>query len=160
MHGDRPEYWFYKSEDDEFNDIVAAVKQLRENPEYANWSVCITALTNKKVQAIRERLKENGIEVVQENAKGYQMVEQGKIYVKTIHSVKGLEFGAVFVSGINSKINLYYTDDEDTKEIKQEQFKSLVYVALTRAVKYARVSGNAYRRAEPYPGLQAVLIRK
>ena len=47
-----------------------------------------------------------------------------KLYVGTIHSVKGLEFESVYVYGVNS---------ETFKVMKSEELMNLYYVAITRA---------------------------
>ena len=59
----------------------------------------------------------------------YQTEDKGAVTVMTVHLAKGLEFGAVFVSGLEEDQFPIKCDDE--KEMEEE--RRLCYVAMTRA---------------------------
>ncbi len=63
--------------------------------------------------------------------------ERDKVSLMTVHSAKGLEFGHVFVMGLEEEL-FPSVRDGDTSEIEEE--RRLFYVALTRARERAFVS--------------------
>lgn len=152
MHGDRPRYMFYRTEEEEYSHIVETMKELLASDDYRRWALCVTTPFKNAVPVITEALKNMGIEVDPDDRKKGNGIKPGQVYVKTMHEVKGLEFGAVLISGISS-YKMGYSRNLGPEEQQQEaeMFRSLVYVALTRAVRFAEITGHGYK---PYEGFE------
>lgn len=61
-----------------------------------------------------------------------------------MHRVKGLEFDAMFIAGINDGVvPLNILDSEDPTIIREheQRERSLLYVAITRAKRFCAVTG-------------------
>ena len=150
MHGDRPRYMFYRTQEQEYSHIVETMKELLASDDYRKWAICVTTPFRQNVPIITEMLENMGITVDPDDRKKGNGIKPGHVYVKTMHEVKGLEFGAVLVSGISSN-KMGYSKNQGPEEQRQEseKFRSLVYVALTRAVRFAEITGHG---SNPYEG--------
>lgn len=69
--------------------------------------------------------------------------DDDKVTLMTIHAAKGLEFGVVFLVGMEKGIFPYVRAMDDGKEIEEE--RRLCYVAMTRAKKILFVSSSQSR---------------
>ena len=63
--------------------------------------------------------------------------EGDSVTLMTIHSAKGLEFGAVFIVGAEEKL---LPSEKCSKESEIEEERRLMYVAITRAKKFCMIS--------------------
>lgn len=93
-------------------ELIAEAEEFETLPEF------LTAIRNK-ITAMEE-MPENGITL------------------STIHSVKGLEFQAVFVAGIEERLLPHYKSDSESE-------RRLAYVAMTRAKDYLYLLSVAQR---------------
>lgn len=64
--------------------------------------------------------------------------DRNKVSLMTIHSAKGLEFGYVFIAGVEEDLFPSQFSTGSAKEIEEE--RRLFYVALTRAMKRVMIS--------------------
>ena len=144
MHGERPRYVFFDTEEEEYSHIVETMKELLASDDYRKWALCVTTPRKDNLLKITNALENMGIEVDPDDRKKGNGIKPGHVYVKTMHEVKGLEFGAVLISGISS-IEMGYSKQPTDK------FRSLVYVALTRAVRFAEITGHG---SKPYEGFE------
>ncbi len=70
-----------------------------------------------------------------------------KVNIMTIHAAKGLEFEAVFISGLEKGILPHFrTDKEDLAGMEEE--RRLFYVAITRAKKWLYLTSLRKRRKQ------------
>ena len=144
MHGEHPRYVFFDTEEEEYSHIVETMKELLASDDYRKWALCVTTPLKDNIPKITTALENMGIDVDPDDRKKGNGVKPGCVYVKTMHEVKGLEFGAVLVSGISSSEMGYAKQATD-------KFRSLVYVALTRAVRFAEITGHGDK---PYEGFE------
>ncbi len=144
MHGERPRYVFFDTEEEEYSHIVETMKELLASDDYRKWALCVTTPRKDNLLKITNALENMGIEVDPDDRKKGNGIKPGHVYVKTMHEVKGLEFGAVLISGISSSEMGYSKQPTD-------KFRSLVYVALTRAVRFAEITGHG---SKPYEGFE------
>ena len=56
-------------------------------------------------------------------------IQEHRVYVGTIHSSKGLEYGTVYIMGVNDR----------SFQLDSEEMKNLYYVAITRAKNHLNV---------------------
>ena len=66
--------------------------------------------------------------------------------VSTFHSMKGLEFRVVILAGVSATTMPYHPDDygswtEEERERHDREQRSLMYVALTRAISQVLITG-------------------
>jgi DNA helicase-2/ATP-dependent DNA helicase PcrA len=64
--------------------------------------------------------------------------DRNKVSLMTIHSAKGLEFGYVFIAGVEEELFPSQFSTGTAKEIEEE--RRLFYVAITRAMKRVTIS--------------------
>ena len=70
--------------------------------------------------------------------------ERGRVTLMTVHGSKGLEFGTVFLVGMEDELFPSIRDPNDTEELEEE--RRLAYVAITRAKQRLFVSNTKGRR--------------
>ncbi len=72
-----------------------------------------------------------------------EMDDSDYVTLATIHAVKGLEFGCVFVSGLEENIMPSSRAEGDADEMEEE--RRLMYVAITRAKEYLYLTRSKSR---------------
>ena len=147
-HGDAPKVMNFKTQKEEADYIIAEIRKLLDQGMLPG-DICITARTNGMKNSYLKNLKEADFETYEIKTEKQDDRNFGGIRVATMHRVKGLEFVAVFVAGINSglmplSVVIDHTDAVSEEEtIKAE--RCLLYVALTRARNHAYITsyGNS-----------------
>ena len=86
--------------------------------------------------------------------------DSDKIKLMTVHSAKGLEFTAVFVAGVEEELFPNRLSVHTLHELEEE--RRLMYVAVTRAKKYAYMSfaTNRLKWGVPTPCMPSRFIRE
>lgn len=124
--------------DEQIGFIIENVKAW-ESQGIAPESVCIIARRHKYIDQIEAVLTEKEIPAVKLRPDKAEEKSPG-IRLATMHRVKGLEFDAVIVAGLN-KEEFPLIPDEDLDPVSYEAYmtreRSLLYVSLTRAKKIA-----------------------
>lgn len=121
------EIWYYLLQKVNYKDIAIIArkrKQLAALKEYFDGRKIPTALLDRS----EVNFEENSVKLL------------------TMHAVKGLEFKAVFIIGLNQKIMPFVTyQDTDDQEFQESTEKRLLYVGMTRASEmlYLTTSGPA-----------------
>ena len=144
VHGQEPEVHI-------FHDISAEVTYLvgKINEKIAEgfeaMDICIIARTNKMLEDYSQGLVSAGIRTYEIKRSKSDDRQMPGVRLATMHRVKGLEFTCVFIVGINKNSMPLKSAIKDTDPISKEESiikeRSLFYVALTRAKKYASISG-------------------
>lgn len=92
--------------------------------------------TNKECQLYQDELTRRNIPCVIHKDQAFNILEE-KVKVMTIHSSKGIEFPVVFVVAVRRGLFPRYIDrsglDEEEAQLDHERFRTLLYVAMTRA---------------------------
>ena len=69
--------------------------------------------------------------------------DEPKVTLTTIHSAKGLEFGTVFIVGLENEIFPSESSQGDSRMLEEE--RRLMYVAITRAMNHCILTCSRYR---------------
>lgn len=147
FHGEKPMYDIYKTKTEEIESIVDLVKKLREaGLNYSDIAVGFrTKDALKEFKTFLHKLKipynDNTTSVV--NA-------SDGIVLSTFHGLKGLEFKVVMLSDINNRTSpLLFSGFNDLEEQEKRDHinseRSLIYVAMTRAINVLRLTGTGIK---------------
>ena len=150
--GEAPTYQTFYSESEEADHLVAQVaRSLRETPQLTPSDIVIAFLTRGQAKVVRKALHDAdyGIYDVAESTGE----EQSGVHVSTLHALKGLEYKVVLIGGISARtwpgqLRDVEADSPEAEAYRRERL-SLLYVAVTRAILVAGVSGVG----EPAAGL-------
>lgn len=148
-HGKKPEYRTFSSKAEECAAVVEYIRALRaEEVPYSE--ICVGAVRRELYKSIVDTLHREKIP--------YREIKDGKpvgnekgVMFSTFHSMKGLEFDAVALVGVDEKHvpsvkaslradRRERPDEECADELKR--IRSLLYVALTRARMAALLTGQ------------------
>jgi len=143
FHGKKPSYQLFRSKNNEVDFVMDEIKELIA-ADYQLEDIAICSRTKDGLKDFRNALHQGGIDFSDNSdnkTKG-----SGAISLLTFHKVKGLEFKIVFLVDVNNRSlpKLPYTFS-DMDEIWQKNYlkneKSLVYVAISRAIENVYISG-------------------
>jgi len=143
-HGKAPQVEIFKNAAEEFDFILAKLKQLLEHGVDLR-NVCIVARTHRLLDDYIAQLNNAGIKTYEIRRSKLDERSFDGVRVATMHRVKGLEFEHVFVVAVNKCVvplaaAIGYTDPVTEEEAITAE-KCLLYVALTRAQKSAYITG-------------------
>ena len=135
-HGNIPEIKQFNTPEEELEYIVNEIKAL-EAAGIPWKDICIVARTHSLINAYKDGLRKNGIEVFEITTNKIDDRSRDEVRIATMHRVKGLEFNIIFAAGVNKKAlpngsRSDFSDDVSLEEFETEE-KCLLYVALTRA---------------------------
>ena len=143
IHGDYPIH-------EQVSDASAQadlIQQIAEKGEFPRGNICVVARTKPELDRIESLLIDRGIATRRiKPSEATDSDQQDCINLATVHRVKGLEFDQVILASANDGlIPLSYAlsgkaDRVSLRQAENEE-RSLVYVALTRARKSAIVVG-------------------
>lgn len=139
----------FNSEEEEMDFIINKVRAA----DYPRREIFVLARTNRQLKELSRKMAAAGIKHVLKTDEVKRSVEAGEeeVTLATIHAIKGLEAGWVFVMGANEQNFPCKASDHPVIEmIKMEQYdreeeeKRLFYVAISRAKEklYLTYSGN------------------
>jgi hypothetical protein len=144
LHGDAPLVQGFADPADEQRFLVTTLSQLRDEQQSLA-STCVTARTNKAVEKLEGWLKAEGFATRVINADESDDPSDPALRLATMHRVKGLEFDQVFLPGLDAsqmplQFELNNRPDQLSKDLFEQQERSLLHVAATRAKKRVVVS--------------------
>lgn len=147
MHGEKPVYRLVDSPAEEINTIISYVKECTES-EIKPEEICIAASSLGLTKDLQSALHKNGMDPYIWKNRGFTGNKNG-VRMCTLHSMKGLEFRVVIVMGVNernipsvvSAEHPFPTLDNVEKQDYLMQFRSLIYVAITRARQCVLITG-------------------
>lgn len=144
FHGSRPTYDLFKTKDAEIEKIISFIKLLHnEGYEYNDIAIgCRSKESIKEIKSILHKLKIPYTETSTNFSDNYEGV-----VLSTFHSLKGLEFKAVILADVNNRTApLYIKKIEELNAFDKEEYlqseRSLLYVAMTRAIAVLKITGT------------------
>ena len=152
LHGDAPLVQGFADPAEEQRFLVTTLRQLRDEQQSLA-STCVTARTNKAVEKLEGWLKAEGFATRVINADESDDPSDPALRLATMHRVKGLEFDQVFLPGLDAsqmplQFELNNRPDQLSKDLFEQQERSLLHVAATRAKKRVVVSFSG--KASPF----------
>jgi len=147
MHGETPVYRLMDSPADEIDAILTYIKECTEN-DIKLEEICIAALSLGLTRDLQTAMHQKGMDPYVWKNRGFTGNRNG-VRMCTLHSIKGLEFRVVIVMGVNER-NIpsvasvehpFPTLDKVEKNEYLMQFRSLIYVAITRARQSVLITG-------------------
>jgi superfamily I DNA/RNA helicase len=149
FHGQIPTYNIFRTKTEEFDFLVQRIKELKsEGIMYSEVAIGFrTKDALREVKSVLHKLK-----LPYNDNTTHATNDTGGIVLSTFHGLKGLEFKAVLLADVNNRTcPLYYSGyndlDEEAKLQYENSEKSLVYVAMTRAVRHLFISGIGVKSA-------------
>ncbi|TGG79912.1 MAG: DNA helicase [Aphanocapsa feldmannii 288cV] len=152
LHGDAPLIQAFEDRSEEQRFLVDLLKQIKVEQKTLA-STCVTARTNAAVESLFSLLQREGIHGRVINADEADDPSDSSLRLATMHRVKGLEFDLVIIPGLDVnqlplKDELDRRPDQVSKELFEQQERSLLHVAATRAKTRVVVSYSG--KASPF----------
>lgn len=142
-NGQKPDIRGFSNESAEADFIVATLKKWLSEPGVEPSHICLTTRSNRDLEnRYQPLLEQRGIATVKLERDTPESELQPGVRVGTMHRMKGLEFPRVLMAGHTEDFS-HYGDhpDQASKEDREQQERSLVYVAATRARDVLAVCG-------------------
>ncbi len=144
IHGELPVLHQAKSLEDEGAWIVNQIKPL-EQQGLAQADICIVARVQFQLDDYEKFLRRSGLDICRLSRDQADDRRKPGIRLATMHRVKGLEFKAVFMAGVNDGVVpldkvIMATDDPVEQRLRDLNERALFHVAATRAVRYLFIS--------------------
>jgi len=143
FHGQKPIYDIFRTKTDELENIIEKINTLREEGfDYSDIAVGFRLKDSlKEVKTALHKLK-----IPYNDNTTSTVNDAGGIVLSTFHGLKGLEFKAVFLADVNNRTcPLVFAGYNELDIIEKQEYdnseKSLVYVAMTRAISKLFISG-------------------
>ena len=154
LHGDHPLVEGFEDPGEEQRFLVSTLRQLRDEQQSLA-STCVAARTNKAIEKLEALLKGEGFATRVINAEESDDPSDPALRLATMHRVKGLEFDQVFLPGLDAsqmplQVEVNKRPDALSRELFEQQERSLLHVAATRAKKRVVVSYSG--KASPFIG--------
>lgn len=144
VQGSPPEVYRATDADDEKTWLAVRINELQsEGLQLVD--MCLVTRTQYQLQTYESALTSSGIPVYRLSRTQADDRGRNGVRLATMHRVKGLEFKAVFMAGINEgvvplKKVVDATSDAVEQRLRDLNERALFHVAATRAVKYLFVS--------------------
>ena len=154
LHGDQPLVQGFEDPADEQRFLVSTLRQLREEQQSLA-STCVAARTNRAVEKLEALLKGEGFATRVIKQEESDDPSDPALRLATMHRVKGLEFDQVFLPALDAsqmplQVELNKRPDALSRELFEQQERSLLHVAATRAKKRVVISYSG--KASPFIG--------
>jgi superfamily I DNA/RNA helicase len=137
MHGQAPQLKLFATQDEELSWLRDSIDALQVDGMQSQ-DICIVARTMGLVNSYADALKRLGVatKVISRRQPDHRSISG--VRLATMHRVKGLEFRAVFMVGLNKGVvpldGALRTKDPAEAEQRNANERSLFHVAATRAV--------------------------
>jgi len=143
FHGQPPTYQTFTSKNSEVDYVIDELAKLREK-DISFQEIAISARTREGIKEFKSALHKNGIPYydITETNTG----DSSGIRLSTFHSLKGLEFKFIFLVDVNRRTSplipnsFNYWDNKKQEEHLNSE-KSLMYVAISRAIQRVYITG-------------------
>ena len=146
FHGEQPTYQIFKTKNEELDALVTQINALKHS-NYGLEDVAIGCRTKDAVKEVKNHLHKLKIPYKDISSSS----EDGKgVVLSTFHSLKGLEFKAVLLADVNNRTSpLYFAKYDEMEAIEKVDYlnseRSLIYVAITRAISVLKVFGTGVK---------------
>jgi mRNA-degrading endonuclease RelE of RelBE toxin-antitoxin system len=139
MHGDAPLIAAFDDPAEEQRFLATTLRQIQQE-QGSLAGTCVTARTNAAVEKLNANLQQEGFTTRVINADESDDPSDPSLRLATMHRVKGLEFDQVFIPGLDIaqmpyRFELDQRPDQLSRELFEQQERSLLHVAATRAKK-------------------------
>jgi superfamily I DNA/RNA helicase len=141
MAGDKPIIKCFDNAKQEADFIISSLKELTKD-ELAK--TCITVRRHSDMDRYFAALTEANVPFYQIDQNKVDSSNNAGVRLATMHRVKGLEFDAMYVAGVNDGViplNVFESDDPTVIKEHEQRERSLLYVAITRAKKFCAITG-------------------
>ncbi len=141
LHGDEPVYKLFNNKNQEFEAIGTYIQTCLD-AKISPRDICVAASRNDMVDSIANYLSRNlDIPCWKMN-----IGDKEGVNVSTFHRMKGLEFRVVILADVSAATIPYrpanFADmDEELRRQNDQEQRSLMYVALTRAINRVFITG-------------------
>jgi mRNA-degrading endonuclease RelE of RelBE toxin-antitoxin system len=144
FHGEKPVYESFKSKEEELAFLVETIKTVRGRGYKYN-DIAVGTRTREAMREIKTHLHKQKIPY-QDNST-QDSSQSDSVVLSTFHNLKGLEFKAVLLAEVNNRTApLYFQKIEQMTPLEREEYqqseKSLLYVAMTRAISILKIMGT------------------
>ena len=139
LHGDAPLIKGFEDPAEEQRFLAETLKQLQQE-QGGLAATCIAARTNSGVEKLNAALQQAGFNTRVINKDESDDPSDPALRLATMHRVKGLEFDQMFLPGLDQsqmpyRFELDQRPDQVSRELFEQQERSLLHVAATRAKK-------------------------
>lgn len=147
FHGSIPTYDLFKTKSEELDAIVNSIKEYKNNGFKYN-DIAIGCRTKDAIKEIKNHFHKLKIPYSDNSINSSKDING--IVLSTFHGLKGLEFKAVILSDVNNRTSpLYIRKMDNMEQVEKEEYlnseKSLMYVAITRAVSILKITGTGIK---------------
>lgn len=152
LHGETPVYRLFNNKNQEFEAIGSYIQSCLD-AKISPRDICVAASRNDMVDSIANYLSRN----LDVPCWKMNVGDKEGVNVSTFHRMKGLEFRVVILADVSAATipyrpaNFAELDEELQRQNEREQ-RSLMYVALTRAINRVFITGCG----EPSPFLRTL----
>ena len=139
LHGDAPLIKGFEDPAEEQRFLAETLRQLQQEQGSLS-ATCVTARTNSGVEKLNAALQQAGFNTRVINKDESDDPSDPALRLATMHRVKGLEFDQMFLPGLDQaqmpyRFELDQRPDQVSRELFEQQERSLLHVAATRAKK-------------------------
>lgn len=143
MHGNVPKYNTFPTANEEYDAILKFLRDCHE-AGVAYKDMAITCRFRDNIKAIQKYLHNVG-DIAYKEINSRTGNSDG-VSLSTFHGIKGLEFKVVVIADVDRRTFPYHPLSYETMNTREKHEhdkneRSLVYVALTRAMQYALMTG-------------------
>lgn len=147
FHGEKPSYQLFPTAEKETEYLITQIQELKEK-QWRYRDIAIGFRTKDAMRQLKNKLHK--LQIPYSDITSSQQNQGDAVILSTMHSLKGLEFKAVFLAGINQRTCPYHyygydNLDPQGKEEYENTEKSLLYVAMTRAVNQLQITGSGVK---------------
>ncbi|MFL5766096.1 MAG: UvrD-helicase domain-containing protein [Bacteroidia bacterium] len=145
FHGEAPTYKVFKTKNEEIDAILSTIEDLKGH-NFKFGDICIGCRTHDALKEIKSALHKHKIPYQDNTA-----AEGGNsVVLSTFHGLKGLEFKAVILADVNNRTSPLYFSKIDEMDLQEKadylnSERSLIYVAVTRAVSLLKIFGTGVK---------------
>lgn len=148
FHGDRPEYKVFESREKEIEYIITTIQALVESG--LNYSdIAVGCQFKESLKAYQSAFHKENVPYKNVSSVG----DKTGVTLSTLHNLKGLEFKVVIIADVNDRTYGYipqYVDESDERMLRmvKQTTRSLMYVAITRAIQLVFITGVGHKPEE------------
>lgn len=150
MHGERPTYTVFNSQTDEINYILDKIREYK-NAGLDYRDMVIGCQFKESLKVFQSALHNADIPYWNITGSG----NKNGVVLSTLHKLKGLEFKVVFIADVTQETLGHIPQSIDPNDLRQKKSlnqtrRSLMYVAITRAIQQTIITGTG-TKAEAIP---------
>ncbi len=138
LHGEAPKYNVYKNIDELHESIKLIVFDITNNEDILYNEICVAARSKKYLDEIKKFFHKNDLPYFDVYEK---TGNRNGIMLSSFHNMKGLEYKCVVLYNL-SQCTLPLSSINNKEDSGKQKFeKALLYMAMTRAIKYLYICG-------------------